>query len=230
LTDWQALQRRIGIKFKDETLLQQAFIHSSYTNENPGSPIPDNERLEFLGDALLSFIVAGELYRRFPDFGEGKLTETRIVFVRQKTLSDIATKLGLGDYLVLGKGEEATGGRNKQTNLADALEALIGAIFLDRGLRTVSDFVLAQFASQLVDITAKGIDRNYKALLQEFTQAKYKQLPAYNIVQSSGPDHDKSFVIEVRLGNNLLGSGSGKTKRAAEMEAARSAWAKLATE
>jgi ribonuclease-3 len=230
LIDLSGLQQLIGIKFKNESLLQQAFIHTSYTNENPGFPITDNERLEFLGDALLSFIVAEELYRKFPDFGEGKLTETRVSLIRQETLAEIATGLKLGDFLLLGKGEEATGGRQKQTNLADALEALIGAIFLDQGLRVVSDFVLAKFATQIGEAIAKGIGRNYKALLQEFTQAKYKQLPAYRVVESSGPDHDRSFLVEVALGDRTLGSGSGKTKKAAEMEAARIAWEKLSAE
>ena len=230
MIDWQALQQVIPINFKDESLLQQAFIHSSYINENPGAPITDNERLEFLGDALLSFIVAEELYREFPNFGEGKLTEIRVSLIRQETLADIATGLKLGDYLLLGKGEEATGGRRKQTNLADAFEALIGAIFLDQGLGIAADFVLARYAAQLEEVRAKGIERNYKALLQELTQAKYKQLPAYRIVEASGPDHDKSFVIEVTLGERTLGSGSGKTRRAAEMEAARSAWEKLSSE
>lgn len=230
MSDWQALQRLIGITFKDESLLQQAFIHSSYTNENPDSLTADNERLEFLGDALLSFIIAEELYRRFSSFGEGQLTETRVSLIRQETLAEIAAGLKLGDYLLLGKGEDVTGGRQKQTNLADALEALIGAIFLDQGLSIVSDFVLTKFAAQLEEIRAKGIGRNYKALLQELIQAKYKQLPAYRIVEASGPDHDKRFIVEVTLGDKTLGSGSGKTKRAAEMEAARSAWDTLAVE
>lgn len=230
MIDWQALQQVIGINFKDESLLQQAFIHSSYTNENPGSPIADNERLEFLGDALLSFIVAEELYREFPNFSEGDLTEIRVSLVRQETLADIAARLKLGEYLLLGKGEEATGGREKQTNLADAMEALVGSIFLDQGLSIVSDFVLAKFAAQLEEVRARGIGRNYKALLQELTQPKYKQLPAYRIAEASGPDHDKSFVVEVTLGDRTLGSGSGKTKRAAEMKAARSAWEKLSAE
>lgn len=230
LVDWQALQQVIGIKFKDESLLKQAFIHSSYINENPGSSVAGNELLEFLGDALLSFIVAEELYREFPNFGEGELTEIRVSLVRQETLADIAIGLKLGDYLFLGKGEEATGGRDKQTNLADALEALIGAVYLDHGLKVSKDFVLAQLAGQLKRVSAEGVGQNYKALLQELTQARYKQLPAYRIVEASGPDHDKSFIIEVTLGDRMLGVGSGKNKRAAETEAARSAWEKLAAE
>jgi ribonuclease III len=230
LVNWQALQRNIGVNFKDEALLRQAFIHSSYINENPGSLIPDNERLEFLGDGLLSFIVAEELYRQLPSHSEGGLTEIRASLVRQETLAEIAARLKLGDYIFLGNGEEQTGGREKPTNLADAFEALIGALYLDHGLNIARDFILSQFAVHLKTIKLKGIGRNYKALLQEFTQARHKQLPAYRIVEASGPDHDKSFVIEVSLGNRILGTGSGKNKRAAEMEAARSAWEKLTPE
>jgi ribonuclease-3 len=229
LIDWQALQETIGINFEDEALLQQAFIHSSYVNENPDSPTDDNERLEFLRDALLSFIVAEKLYHEFAKVGEGDLTEMRVSLVRQETLAECAARLKLGNYLFLGKGEEATGGREKQTNLADAFEALIGAIYLEHGLKVVRDFILAQFAGHLKTVKLKGIERNYKAQLQELSQAKYNQLPAYHIVEASGPDHDKSFIIEVRLGYKILGIGSGKNKRAAEMEAARSALEKLAT-
>ena len=230
MIDWQALQQVIGMNFKDEPLLQQAFVHSSYINENPGSSITDNERLEFLGDALLSLIVAEELYREFTNFGEGDLTEIRVSLIRQETLAEIAAGLKLGDYLLLGKGEEASGGRQKQTNLADAFEALIGAVYLDQGLNIAKDFVLAKFANQLEEMRAKGIGRNYKSLLQEFTQAKYKLLPTYRIVEASGPDHDKSFIVEVILGDKVLGTGFGKNKRAAEMEAARSVWEKLTAE
>jgi ribonuclease-3 len=209
------------------SLLQQAFIHSSYINENPNLRLLDNERLEFLGDALLSFIVAERLYHEFPDSGEGDLTEIRISFVRQETLARLALELKLGDYLYLGKGEEATGGREKQTNLADAFESLVGAIFLDQGLDAARRFVLSELSSDFERVRAEGIGRNYKALLQEFTQAKFKQLPTYRVVETSGPDHDKGFTVEVLLGDKVLGAGSGKSKRAAEMEAARSAWEKV---
>jgi ribonuclease-3 len=227
LIDWQALQRAIGINFNDENLLQQAFVHSSYINENPGSSLADNERLEFLGDALLSFIVTEELYREFPNLGEGELTEIRVSLIRQETLAEIASGLNLGGYLFLGKGEDATGGREKQTSLADSFEALIGAVYLDHGLNVTKDFVLTQLASQLKRAAVEGMGRNFKALLQELTQAKLKQLPTYRIVEASGPDHDKRFTVEVLLGDRTLGLGSGKNKRAAEMEAARSAWNKL---
>ena len=230
MVDWQALQQSIEITFRDVSLLQQAFVHSSYRNENPGFPISDNERLELLGDALLGFIVTERLYYEFPDFGEGELTEARILLIRQETLAELASTLDLGDYLLLGKGEESTQGRQRKTNLADAFEALVGAIFLDQGLNSVRDFVLGKLQGHLERMKAKGIGRNYKALLQEFTQAKFKQLPAYRVVEASGPDHDKGFVVEVALGDGVLGTGSGKSKRAAEMEAARSALENLETD
>jgi ribonuclease-3 len=230
LSDLKNLQQRLGIAFKDASLLQQALVHSSYTNENPDLLVADNERLEFLGDALLSFIVADELYLKFSDLHEGELTEIRASLIRQETLAEIAAELNLGEHLLLGKGEELTGGRRKQTNLADAFEALIGAIYIDRGLNTVRNFVLDKLSGKLAKVIVTGMGRNYKALLQELTQAKHKKLPAYRIVEASGPDHDKRFVVEVTLENRILGSGSGKTKRAAETEAARAAWEKMASE
>ena len=223
----QAIQKTIGIQFHDDTILQQAFLHSSYINENPGFASGNNERLEFLGDALLSFIVAEELYFRFPHFGEGKLTQIRASLIRQETLAEVAVDLKLGDYLLLGRGEEATGGRQKQTNLADSLESVIGAIYLDQGFHAAKKFVLDKLASKLEQIHDNGIEQNYKALLQELTQAKYKLLPSYSIEETFGPDHDRRFVVKVTLGDKPLASGSGKTKKAAEMEAARVAWEKV---
>ncbi len=227
LSDWRDLQQAIGVSFRDTALLQQALVHSSYVNENPALNLADNERLEFLGDALLGFIVTEKLYHEFPHSSEGELTEIRISLIRLETLAQLAIALKLGDYLMLGKGEEATGGRRRQTNLADAFEAVIGAIFLDQGFGAAKDFVLSKFDEKLERIGVAGIGRNYKALLQEFTQAKCKQLPVYQVVEASGPDHDRGFTVEVKLGDKLLGSGSGKSKRAAEMEAARSAWEEL---
>ena len=230
LIEWLGLQQTIGIAFRDLSLLQQAFVHSSYVNENPGFHLPDNERLEFLGDALLSFVVAEKLCHEFPQFGEGELTEIRISLIRQETLAQLAATLKLGDYLLLGKGEKTSGGRQRQTNLADAFEALIGAIFLDQGMDAARDFILSKLFSQLEKAKTEGVGRNYKTLLQEFTQTKYKQLPAYRVIEALGPDHAKGFTVEVALGDVVLGTGTGKSKRAAEMEAAHSAWEKLTTE
>ena len=227
MSNLQNLQQAIGITFRDINLLQQAFIHSSYVNENPDYPLPDNERLEFLGDALLSFIVAEKLCRAFPHLAEGQLTEIRISLVRQETLAQLATTLALGNYLCLGKGEESTGGRKRQTNLADTFEALTAAIFLDQGLPTAQKFALAQLDNNIKKIESGEMGKNYKALLQEFTQAKYKQLPTYQVLAELGPAHAKDFTVEVKLEKTLLGRGTGKSKRAAEMEAARAAWEKL---
>ncbi len=230
MVDWGKLQKSINITFNDVSLLQQAFVHCSYINENPSFALLDNERLEFLGDALLNFVITEKLYHEFPHFSAGKLTEVRISLIRQETLAQLASELNLGDYLFLGKGEESSGGRRRQTNLADVFEALIGAIFLDQGLAAARNFILVRLASQLERMVAEGIERNYKTLLQELTQAKYKQLPTYRVVEASGPDHDKDFVVEVALDDRVLSTGSGKSKRAAEMEAARLAWQKLTAE
>lgn len=230
MVDWQALQRAIGISFKDVSLLQQAFVHSSYLNENPDFHCTDNERLEFVGDAVLSMVVAEILYYEFPNFGEGELTELRVSLIRQETLAQLASSLRLGDYLILGRGEELTGGRHRTSNLANVFEALVGAIFIDQGFTAARDFILAQIGKQIEKAKAEGVGKNYKALLQEFTQAKYKQLPTYHVVRISGPEHDRDFMVEVRLGDRVLGTGSGKSKRAAEFEAARSAWEKLTLE
>lgn len=225
-----ALQKKLGIVFNDAVLLQQALTHSSYINENPHSAVADNERLEFLGDALLNFVVTYELYRNFPRLSEGELTELRIALIRQETLAGAAIALGLGEYLVLGKGEEITGGRERETNLANAFEALVGAIFLDQGLEIARRFILSWLGDSLADIVNVKGRRNYKALLQEFTQVKLKQLPVYHVVEVSGPDHARHFTVEVRLGDQIVGSGSGRNKKSAEMEAARTAWEHLTAE
>jgi ribonuclease-3 len=221
MADWQELQQNIGISFRDISLLENAFIHSSFASENPGYPLSNNERLEFLGDAVLNFTSAEKIYHEFPDLPEGKLTELRVSLIREETLALLASELHLGDYLLLGKGEEATGGRSRQTSLADAFEALIGAIFLDQGLDSARAFILKQL--NIYSEIAANIcsNQNFKAKLQEFTQATYKQLPTYRLVEESGPGHDKSFTIEVSLGDKILGIGSGKTKKLAEMAAAR---------
>jgi ribonuclease-3 len=227
MVDWQKLQQDIGIFFNALTLLQQAFLHSSFVNENQNFSTPDNERLEFLGDAVLNFVVAEKVYQEFPNLTEGALTTVRISLIREDTLAQLGAELNLGDYLQLGKGEETSGGRQRQSNLADTFEALLGAIFLDQGLTTVKDFILSRLDSHFTEIKTRGLGQNYKAKLQEFTQGTCKQLPVYRIVQSSGPDHDKKFIVEVTLDNKVLGTGAGKSKKAAEIEAARSACKKL---
>jgi ribonuclease-3 len=230
LADLAALQQTLGISFNDLSLLEQALVHSSYVNENPGIAPADNERLEFLGDAILGFIVAEELYQRFPQFSEGEMTRLRSSLVRQDALSRIARAISLGNYLYLGRGEEASGGRRKPANLAGALEAVIAAIFLDRGLSMARDFALRSASKELDKVLSQGIEADYKSQLQELIQARQQQTPTYKVIEAMGPAHDRRFTVEVRVGDSVLGRGSGKSKKAAEAEAARSALAQLSTD
>jgi len=227
LTDLTTWQQSLGITFNNISLLEQALVHSSYVNENPGlAPIP-NERLEFLGDAVLGLVVAERLYQDFPQFTEGQMTRLRAVLVRRETLARMAQAIGLGDHLYLGKGEEASGGRQKPVNLAGAIEAIIGAIFLDQGLARATDFTLRLLETDLQKAVTRGDNIDYKSELQELIQAREQQTPTYHVIESTGPDHDKRFTVEVRVGDTLLGRGSGKSKKAAESEAARAALEKL---
>ena len=223
MADLAALQQTLGVWFNDPSLLEQALVHSSYVNENPGFAPASNERLEFLGDAILGFIVAEELYQRFSQFSEGEMTRLRSSLVRRDALSRMARAISLGNYLYLGKGEEASGGRRKPANLAGALEALIAAIFLDRGLSAARDFVLRSADKELNKVLSQGIEPDYKSQLQEIIQARQQQTPTYKVIEAVGPDHDRAFTVEVRVGDTVLGRGSGKSKKVAETEAARSA-------
>ncbi len=221
------LQKVLDIRFKDPSLLQQALIHSSYTNENPDTaPVP-NERLEFLGDAVLGTIIAEKLYQLLPDATEGELTRLRAALVRRTTLYRLARTIGLSEYLYLGRGEEASGGRHKSNNLAGAMEAVIAAIFLDRGFSAATDFVLCLFDTDLKESARKGAGIDYKSQLQQLTQSRQQETPAYRIVQASGSSHDPLFTAEVFIGDTILGRGCGKSKKLAEAEAAHSALEQL---
>jgi ribonuclease-3 len=215
-----AVQQELRVSFKDPSLLRQALIHGSFSNENPViAPVP-NERLEFLGDAILGLVVATKLYLDFPLSSEGEMTRLRAVLVRRDTLARVARSTGLGNYLYLGKGEDATDGRNKAANLAGALEAVIGAVYLDQGLETVTDLIQRLLDAELTKAISKRSDANYKSDLQELLQARKQKTPSYHVVETSGPDHNKKFTVEVRLGDTVLGKGSGKSKKAAETAAA----------
>jgi ribonuclease III len=227
LSDQEKLQSLLGIRFKDESLLIQALVHTSYINENPDTHLHDNQRMEFLGDSLLNYIVAEKLYREFPELPEGKLTEIRVSLVRQEKLAEKAMALQIGEYMLLGRGEDLSGGRNKRNNLADTFEALIAAIYLDRGLETAGNFVLGHIENDIRAIKSGDVALNYKALLQELTQAEFKRLPEYEVVEASGPDHDRVFVVSVSVGEVVLAIGSGKSKKSAESHAARLAFDKL---
>lgn len=223
MADLAILQQTLGVSFRDLSNLEKALVHGSYVNENPGLALASNERLEFLGDAVLGLVVAEKLYRDNHDFDEGKMTSLRAVLVRQETLARVAEAINLGDYLYLGKGEEAGGGRHKPANLASALEAVIAAVFLDQGLAKTRDCILRLLDAELEKAVSQGRGTDYKSELQHLIQARKQETPTYQVVEAIGPEHGKTFTVEVRLGNVLLGTGSGKSKKAAETEAARSA-------
>ena len=229
MADLAALQQTLGISFNNPSRLEQALVHSSYVNENPGFAPVSNERLEFLGDAVLGLVVAEKLYQDFPYSTEGEMTRLRAALVRRDTLARIARTIKLGAYLYLGKGEEASGGRRKPANLAGALEAMIAAIFLDQGSTTTSDFILQLFDEELQRVASQRGGVDYKSQLQELIQAREQQTPAYQVVEAMGLDHDRRFTVEVRAGDTVLGKGSGKSKKAAETEAARIALEQLST-
>ena len=230
LADLTSLEKKPGFTFKTPSLLEQALVHSSYINENPGFAVGHNERLEFLGDAILGFVIAEKLYKDFPEFSEGDMTRLRALLVRRDTLARVAKEIGLGEYLYLGKGEEASGGRHKPANLAGAMEAVIAVVFLDKGLAATREFVLRWFAEELGKSVKRGTVADYKSRLQEFLQAHQKLAPSYRLAEAMGPDHDKSFTVEVMAGDTVLGTGSGKSKKAAEMEAARLALKRLSND
>ncbi|MFH0941857.1 MAG: ribonuclease III [Chloroflexota bacterium] len=216
------LERRLGVSFADRSLLEQALRHSSYINENPGLG-QSNERLEFLGDAVLGLAVAERLFRDDPDATEGEMTRARAVLVREETLAGLAGSLGLGEYLRLGKGETGSGGRHKSRNLARVLEAVIGALFIDRGFEVSREFILGLLGKEFSKLKILA-DVDYKTRLQELVQARQQPSPVYELVSEVGLPHALTFTVMVRVGERVLGTGSGKSKKVAETEAARVAW------
>ena len=229
MADLAILQQALGVSFNDASLLEQALIHRSYLNENPELAQTSNERLEFLGDAVLGLIVAEKLYQDYPHFTEGEMTKLRSALVRRETLARMARVIRLGEYLYLGRGEATSGGRNKSANLAAALEAVIAAVFIDQGPSTTRDFILRLLDAELQKAVSQGTIVDYKSQLQELAQSREQQTPTYHIIETTGPDHGKTFTAEVRLGEVVLGRGSGKSRKAAETEAARSALEQLST-
>ena len=216
-------QQKIGYQFNDEKLLTQALTHSSYANEKHMKKLSDNERLEFLGDAVLEIISSDFLYKNYTDQPEGELTKLRASLVCEPTLAICAKEIGLGDYLRLGRGEDLTGGRGRKSILSDALEAVIGAIYLDGGFANAKEFVLKYI---LTDIEHKQLFYDSKTILQEVVQGEHETLH-YELVGESGPDHDKKFSVEVWIGDKKISEGIGHTKKAAEQEAAYHALIKL---
>lgn len=228
MPDTADLQKTLGVTFQKPELLEQALVHSSYINENPAGDSGHNERLEFLGDAVLGLIVAEELYRAFPGLSEGEMTKARAALVRREALARVAQGINLGDFLLLGKGEEASGGRRKIPNLAGALEALVAAVYLDRDIAAARDVVVRLLADEWQRLASPGAAIDYKSKLQELTQSRFQQTPSYQMAAEAGPDHERTFTIEVSVNDEVLGRGSGRSKKLAETEAARAALERLA--
>ena len=219
------LEKAIGYRFKNISLLQNALAHSSYANERWHNSLMSNERLEFLGDSILGMTVADYLYRTFPDRPEGELTRMRADMVCEKTLAGVANQIGLGQHLLLGHGEEQGGGRSRESILADAVESIIAACYLDGGLESAAEFIRTFILCHVPVVRLQNVD--YKTKLQELVQRKKNQALSYSLVGESGPDHDKQFEVEVSLNGSVVGQGSGRSKKRAEQDAARVAIEKL---
>ena len=216
MSDLKKIQAEIGYEFKDEQLLKQALTHSSYANEKHLKKLSDNERLEFLGDAVLEVVSSEFLFHAYPKLTEGELTKLRASIVCEPTLALCTEEIHLGEYLFLGKGEDHTGGRTRKSVLSDAMEALIGAIYLDGGFANAKEFVLKYI---MTDIENKHLFYDSKTILQEVVQGEHEQL-TYVLLDEQGPDHDKTFTVGVLIGRKEISTGTGHTKKAAEQEAA----------
>lgn len=215
----RTLEEELGYIFEQPLLLEEALMHKSYANE-AGHPVLHNERLEFLGDAVLGVCVSRLLFEVEPPFSEGDMSRIRAYLVKEETLAHIARTLDIGDHLRLGKGESQSGGADKPSILADAFEALVGAIYLDGGYELAFSFVESIYSPVIEDAGANVIRRDYKTRLQEICQARYKKAPTYKALGSSGPDHDQIFSVEIFLGARSLAKGMGRSKKEAEQNAA----------
>ncbi len=221
--DISEFQDYIGIHFNEPNLLKQALTHRSYINEHVEEDIEDNERLEYLGDAVLDFLTADMLFRRFPNMSEGELTRLRAALVRTESLAQLATEYRIGEVMFIGKGEANTGGREREQNLCGAFEALIGAIFIDQGLDVVKSFVLPRLTELQKDVMEEAIRKDPRSQFQEWAQAVYSITPSYKVISTDGPEHQKRFTVSVYLNDEMITQGHGKSKRAAAQAAAREA-------
>ena len=229
MPDLAVLQARLGYAFRDESLLLLALTHPSVAHEQ-GAPIQHNQRLEFLGDAVLQLALTRELYEKFPGFSEGPLTKARAKLVNRRSLAVRGRAIELGQHLIVSRGEESHGGRERSSAIADAYESVIGAIFLDGGYDAAREFVLREFSSGFGEVSAIPVLDNPKGELQELLQARSPVAPKYHVVSATGPDHDRMFECTVHHAGVELASGSGKSKKAAESEAAQAALKKLREE
>ncbi len=217
------LESKLSLKFNNQDLLLQALTHRSYLNENPSFRVGQNERLEFLGDAVLELAVTEDLYARFPNRPEGELTSFRAALVNSRMLSDVSVDLGLNDFLLLSRGEAKDTGRARQFILANAFESLVGAIYLDQGYGVAKDFIQRALMQRLDEVLEKKLYQDPKSLFQEEAQERTGITPSYEVIQEWGPDHDKHFIVGVFLGKENVAEGEGPSKQAAQEEAARNA-------
>jgi len=224
--DYTALEAVLGYAFRDRSVLEQALRHASWCNEHADQQLEDNERLEFLGDAVLDLVVGHKLMTRYPQLREGELSVTRAQVVSEAGLGEVAGQLGIGAWLMLGRGEEKSGGRSKQSILADAFEAILAAVYLDGGFDAAQGFVERLLAQRIETVEFKGF-YDFKTRLQETAQARLKATPTYRVVQEIGPDHDKRFVVAVTIGNDEWARAVGKSKKEAEQMAAAEAHFRL---
>jgi ribonuclease III len=230
MNHYTELEEELGIEFRDKSLLQRALTHRSYLNEHPEFPLEDNERLEFLGDAVLDFMTGEYLYHRFPELREGLLTSLRSVLVRRETLARFAQQVRLGEYLLMGHGEIESGGRHRPATLCAAFEALVGALYLDQGLESVQALIEPLIAPEVARTLEEHSHKDAKSLLQELAQARMHQTPRYRTVAETGPDHAKEFTVEVSVAGTVYGEGYGSNKQQAAQAAAQEALQRLVTD
>jgi ribonuclease-3 len=230
MSDIFQAEKALALSFANKALLQRALTHRSYLNENPGYPLEDNERLEFLGDAILDFVTAEYLYHHFPEMPEGRLTNLRSALVRTERLAFFATSLNLGDLLFLGRGEDESGGRQRVAILCDAFEALIGAVYLDQGLERTRVFIHHHIEPALEEVLASDSEKDPKSRLQEIAQSEYQLTPTYRTIKEDGPDHAKEFTVQAVIGNKVYGTGTGMSKQNAAQVAAEEALSTLRLE
>jgi len=220
--NFSKIEKKLGLNFKNKDLLRQAFCHRSYLNENPKCGLENNERLEFLGDAVLELVVTEYLYKNYKE-SEGQLTNWRAALVNSQSLAEISEGLGFNDYILLSRGESKDTGKARQSILANAFEAFLGALYLDQGLRTVRNFIEKSLIKKLSYIIENGLSRDAKSFFQEMSQKEIKITPEYKVLEEHGPDHAKHFTIGVFLENKLIATGTGSSKQEAEEKAAQNA-------
>ena len=223
MINFSSFEKKTKINFKDKNLLQQAFIHRSYINENPKTKLSHNERLEFLVDAVLELVVTDFLYKKYPGYTEGELTALRSALVNAVIISEVATKIGINDYLLLSKGETKDKGKARQYILANTFEAYVGALYLDQGIEVCDKFIHKYLLPKTEEIVSKKLWRDAKSLVQEKAQEFVNFTPAYKVLSESGPDHDKHFTVGIYFGSSKIAEGKGQSKQEAEQSAATAA-------